>query len=152
MTNEDAQLIYSFLGYTTKICGDADNARDILQDICLRILNNPETFERMNQVEKRRYVVKTIHNQFIDRHRRLSSKGRVKYHVPVEESHASTHPEVFSKLELKEVMKKGKTYKHFPTLMLQVYGYNSYEIADMTHTNLMTVLGRFRYTRTFLNK
>ena len=152
MTREDTNMIYSFKSYATKICNDSHNAEDLIQNIFLKILTNPEKFDSLQTHEKRQYVLMSIHNQVIDRHRILKAKGRVRYYLPVEESQAAIKPDVYGKLALKEVMKKGKTYKHFPTLMLQVYGYNSYEIADMTHTNLMTVLGRFRYTRTFLNK
>lgn len=152
MTAEDITLIYSFTAYALKVSGDYQNAQDIIQDIFLRILNNPEKFESLSYDGKRNYIARAIVNQQKDRERMAVSKGKVKYHVPAEDSDAATLPDVYAKIELKDVLKKGLGHKHFPLLMLSAEGYSSYEIAEAKNMPLNTVLGSFRYARNFLNK
>lgn len=151
MTTEDTKLIYSCTDYAFKVSGDWNDAEDFIQNIFVRILTNPEKFESLNKVEKMQYVFQAIHNQVKDKHRRAVSKGKVKYHIPIEDANKAINPDVYAKMQLKEVMKKGQKNSHFPLLMLHVNGYSCYEIAHEKNISVNTVVGKFRYARKFLN-
>ncbi len=152
MTPEDIKLIYSFTSFATKISGNYQNAQDIIHDIFLRILKHAEKFESLDSSEKKNYIAVAVINHQKDRERKYISRGKVKYHVPLEKSNAAIKPAVYAKLELEEIMKNAKENKHFPILMMNMAGYKCYEIAREKNMSINTVLGRCRYARKFLKR
>lgn len=150
MTPEDIKLIYSCTGYAFVLSQSKHDAEDMIQTILLRILTNPVKFESLNQVEKNKYIVTAIQNQIKDKRRH--AKGKVNYSVPIDITNAAIMPDVYAKIQLKEVMENGRPHEHFKTLMMNVHGYKCYEIAREKNMSINTVLGRCRYARKFLKR
>lgn len=149
LDQDDIKMIYGLKCFAFNY----QDAEDMIHDIFLKILNNLERFNSLNTSEKKQYVIKAIYNWHRDKHRRVTSKGRVKYHVPLEFAEIAGRPDVYSKMEWKEVLKKGHGNENFARLKLNLEGYSCYEIAKMKGVKSHnTILQNFHYARILLNK
>lgn len=148
LSREDIEMIYALKIYAY----DHQDADDMIQDILLKILNNLEKFNSLPASEKRQYAMGSVRHWNIDKHRRGTKSGRVKYHVPIEFAEISAKPDVYATIELNEVMEKGSQHSFFPELMMYAAGYKCTEIAEHKNVRLNTILTRIRYCRIHLKK
>lgn len=155
MTREDYDMIQSFKGIALYHCRIREDAEDIMQDVFLKILRN-ERFDEMEEIEKRKYVVWLIKNKCFDllRGRNIPKRKGINISLFYENGTMvlgpKANPEVYGKMELKEVLQKAKGDKMCESLMLFVAGYKNREIAKITDKSINTVLGRCRYARQYL--
>lgn len=146
MTIQDYNLISRLKGIAIKRCEIREDAEDIMQDVFLRILLRPD-FENMTGNEKERFVVCLIRNRCTDYYRMKKHRG---YAVDLSKVSLKLKPEVYGKMELKQVLKKAAGRLMCETLFLVVSGYKNIEVAAMTGQKINTVLARCRYARRFL--
>lgn len=134
----------------------ADDMKDILQDAILKLLQNDNKVESLAGAEKKKYILRCIRNSHVDfiRRKKRQPSGVVTLSFNDHENEISNtmavQPDVYGKIELKEIMEKGQQHKAFPVLFAYVNGYTNKEIAEMTGEKINTILGRCRYARNFL--
>lgn len=158
MKQETIDIIWNSRFLLRKKCNSDDDIKDILQDATLKLLQNGN-IENLAGDEKRKYINRCIMNSYADFVRKKKAQKRGCGVILISESenlhelnNRFTKPDVFSKIELKEVMEKARQHRSFDTLRLFAEGYSNKEIAAMTGANINTVLGRCRYVRLFLKK
>lgn len=149
LAKEDIEMIRSLRTYAYNY----DDCDDMLQDIYLKILNNLSKFNSLTTAEKKNYAIRAIRNWGIDKNRRDVRKGRARYLVEIDFVEKGISPDVYAKIELKEVMKKGHGNENCARLMLNMEGFNCYEIAKIKGVKShKTILTNFYNARKFLNK
>ena len=157
MTLQDYDMIKSFQGLANFYCKIKEDAEDVMQDVFLKVLRN-ESFDQMQEIEKRKYVVWLIKNICIDRHRNRNLQKRKGVTIGLFYSNGmmvcgpKIDPEVYGKIELKEVLQKAKGNKMCESLMLYAAGYKNREISKITGKSINTILGRCRYAREYLKE
>jgi DNA-directed RNA polymerase specialized sigma24 family protein len=149
-TTKIFEFVNGHLWFAIKTANCYQDAQDVIQDVAIRIFDRAEWFASLPEREKKNYVMYSIKNRVIDLFR--MRKRRYRY-TDLFEDAAVTRPEVYAKLDLEDVIKKGNERPLiFDTLMLQAEGYKVKEIADAQGHNVNTVLGRCRYAREYLKR
>ena len=158
MTSHDYHMIKSFEGFALFKCGNKkEDAEDLIQDVFVRILCNKK-FDQMQEIEKRKYVVWLIKNESVDIHRDRNMQKRKGVNISLFYENGAMicgpkiNPEIFARMELKEVLQKAKGDKFCESLLLLVEGYKNREISKITGKSINTILGRCRYARKYLRK
>lgn len=157
MTRSDYDMIQSFQGIAFYHCHIKEDAEDVMQDVFLKVLRN-EMFDQMQEIEKRKYVVWLIKNKCLDQHRSRNIPKRKGINVNLFYENGAivygpkTNPDVYGRMELKEVLQKAKENKICESLMLLVAGYKNREIAKVTGKSINSVLGRCRLARKYLRE
>lgn len=159
MTKADYDIVNSFSYIADKWFSVKEDAEDVMQEVFLSILKNYASFEKLSENGKKNYTVRSIHNRVIDLHRRRTSydepvhKEEIKYYMEFSNVRSlQTEPDVYAKMELDEVLEKGKGNRMCDTLFMFAIGYKNNEIAQLKNQSLTTTLGQCRYARNFLRK
>lgn len=149
MTKQDCELIMSFKYFARSLCNVKEDAEDIIQDVILKILNNPKTFDSIeSESEKGDFIMKAIRNTKISYFRRdtCGKRDKTEYNIPV-----STRPNVFGIMDLKFIKNLTKTNKVVNTLLLSTYGYTTSEICCLIkEENKNNVLAQTFRARKFI--
>ena len=99
---ETCNIAYDLKWFALAKCGNVEDAEDLIQDLLLKIILNSSKIETLNRKEKRNYIMRAIHNEYVDmiRYRNRSKRIMCK-NLP-----SKTNPEAYAKIELKELRKK----------------------------------------------
>jgi len=146
MTTETCKMIYDLTWFAHAKCGNREDAKDLIQDLLLKILLHDGKIDNLYAKEKRNYIMRAITNEHLSKMRyKCASKRNMCSDIP-----GKTNAEVYSRLELKELKEKAKGHQFCETLFLYAAGYKNIEIAEMKGQKLTTVLSQCFRARKFL--
>lgn len=149
MKRETYNYIFSFLGVAILRMKVREDAEDLLQDVAIKIWQCIEWFEALPEEEKRAIILTSIHNRHVDMKRRKKAIRRTPDFTFMDKV---TEPDIFAKMELKDVLKKAQERPLIcRSLLLWVEGYSLKEIYKIEKLkNINTAIGRCGYARKFL--
>ena len=153
MESQTINIIQSLRWLAVKKCETIEDAEDLLQDVFIRLFRNEKFNSIVKEEEKKKFISRCINNMSIDFHRRRSTKKGAHTLPVIEEytDHYYNHePEAYSKIELKEVLKKCEGREICDTLIAMAAGYKASELSNKTGIGINTIIGRCRYARKFL--
>ena len=139
-------IAYEFTWFALQKCGNVEDAEDLIQEVAINAFLNSAKIKNLNQKEKRNYIMRTIHNEYVDmvRYRNRTKRIMCK-NLP-----SKTNPEAYAKIELKELRKKAEGNIACQTFFIVESGYTNKEVAEMTGERLATILSRCYRARKYL--
>ena len=142
---ETCNIAYELKWFALSKCGNVEDAEDLIQDLLVKIISNSK-IESLNRKEKRNYIMRAIHNEYVDmvRYRNRSKRIMCK-NLP-----SKTNPDAYAKIELKELRKKAEGNIACQTFFIVESGYTNKEVAEMTGERLATILSRCYRARKYL--
>lgn len=142
-------MFYSRLDYVTRLTGNRQDAEDVIQNVLLKLCKHCERFEALNEKDQVNYCRRAIRNETWEL---KSYSKREKRNPKLLSRGLSIAPEIYSKLELKDTMKKIYS-RSFPLeILMTAEGYSSGEIALKTNSQNNNVIQKVFQMRKYLKR
>ena len=147
---EELYKTYSteLLRYALGACRNEEQARDLVQEVFLKALQNGDTMEDLGPSQRRAWLYRTLKNLLCDQYRRAGRETAYGESIPEETAPENGYGQTEADLLLAKLSPEDRVLFQ----MRYLEGYNASELSQIFHLPPGTIRARLSRSRAYLKK